>query len=156
MNKTIILLLVLVFAVSVSAQQDNENKTPENVMTAFKAVHPDVQEVTWDRDGINYEADFKENGNEYSVVIDKDGNILETESEINISELPSGVIKYISDNYKGYTLSDASKIVDNNGKVKYEADIKNAKSSKDLMFDEKGNPLKHEKENESGEDEDED
>lgn len=151
MNKIVVLLLVLVFAVSVSAQHDDDNKAPENVIKAFQTVHPDAQDVSWDKEGLNYEADFQENGNYYSVVIDKDGNILETESEISISELPSGVIKYISDNYKGYTLSDASKIVDNKGSVKFEAEIKNAKSSKDLIFDQNGNLLRHENENDNDE-----
>ena len=156
MNKTVVLLLVLVFAVSVSAQHDDDNKAPENVITAFKTVHPDAQDVSWDKEGMNYEAEYQENGNDCSVIIDQKGIILETETEINVSELPSGVIKYISDNYVGYTLSDASKIVDIKGNVKYEAEIKNGKTSKDVMFDQSGSPLKHEKEGKENETEDED
>jgi hypothetical protein len=156
MNKTVVLLLVLVFVVSVSAQNEDDNKTPETVITAFKTAHPDAHDISWDKEGMNYEAEYRENGNDCSVIIDQNGNILETETEIDISELPSGVIKYISDNYAGYTLSDASKIVDVKGNVKYEAEIKNGKTSKDVMFDQNGSPLKHEKEDMEDETEDED
>jgi hypothetical protein len=81
--------------------------------------------------------------------------ILETESEISISELPPGTVKYIDDNYKGYSLSGAAKIIDNEGNIKYEAEIKSGKISKDVILNKDGKPLIPGKENEGAE-EDED
>ncbi len=158
MFKTILAAMMLLFSVSIFAQQKNNIKVPDSVTKAFQKAHPTAADVSWDKEGMNYEANYKETGNNYSVVINNEGNILETESEINVSDLPSGIVSYINNNYKGYTLSGAAKIVDNKGNVKYEAEIKNSTGSKDVMFDKDGNPL-HKKneskeENEKGEDED--
>lgn len=143
MKKIGMLMLVLsfAFAIAISAQQKENSKAPANVVGAFQTAHPKAQDVTWDKEGINYEANYKENGNDFSVVINNAGKILETESEIKISELPSGVIKYLNDNYKDYTVSDASKIVDDKGNIKYEAELKFGKMSRDVMFTEEGKPL---------------
>ena len=140
-----LLPILFVFAISVSAQQKS-TKVPENVSKAFQTAHPDAKDISWDKEGSNYEANYKENDNSYSVVINSSGNILETESEITTADLPAGVVKYISDNYKGYTLSGAAKIVDNKGTVKFEAEIKSGKTSKDVLFDKDGKPLKKKKE----------
>ncbi len=147
MIKTMMIALVIMFAIIVSAQQNDNTKAPLKIIQAFNTAHPKAQNVTWDREGKNYEANYEENSNKYSVVIDNDAQILETESEITISGLPAGVVKYISDNYNGYTLSSAAKIVNNKGIITYEAEIKNGKSSKDVMFNKDGKPLSHEKEN---------
>jgi hypothetical protein len=133
--------VVLIFSVSILAQQNNNLKVPDNVSKAFQIAHPKAENVSWDKEGMNYEANYKESGNNFSVVINNDGNILETESEIDIPGLPPGVVSYINNHYKNYTLSGAAKIVDNKGNVKYEAEIKNGKSHKDVMFDKDGKPL---------------
>jgi len=153
----LIIIVLFAFAASASAQQNDSSGAPINVVQAFKTAHPQAKNVTWDKEGINYEANYKENEKAYSVVITTVGKILETEQEITTSELPSGVIKYISDNYKGYTLTGAARIEDNSGNVTYEAEINKGNTSKDVMFDQSGKPLKlkkETKENEEREDED--
>jgi hypothetical protein len=148
MYKVMIAAFLLIFCVAVSAQQKNDIKVPDHITMAFQKAHPTAKDVSWDKEGMNYEANYKENNNSFSVIINNEGNILETESDINVSALPSGVVSYINNNYKGYTLSGAAKIVDNKGNVKYEAEIKNAKGSKDVMFDKDGNPLRKKVESE--------
>lgn len=155
MIRLIIVSIIAVFVVSVSAQQKESSKIPENVVKAFQKAHPQAKDISWDMEGRNFEANYKENTNNYSVVIDKEGVILETESEIGTSDLPSGVIKYINENFEGYSVSGAAKIVDNKGNVKYEAEIKNGKQSKDVMFDKEGKPLHPQKEKNENEEEDE-
>ncbi len=95
MNKKIMLIILLISTISVFAQGEDSLKAPENVVSAFKTAHPKAQEISWDKEGLNYEADYTENGDNYSVVINTLGKILETEKEITPAELPSGVIKYI-------------------------------------------------------------
>lgn len=155
MIRLIIVSIFAVFVVSVSAQQKEGSKVPENVVKAFQKAYPQAKDISWDMEGKNYEANYKENDNKYSVIIDEEGTILETESEISISNLPSGVIKYINDNYEDYKFSGAAKIVDNKGNIKYEAEIKNGKLSKDVMFDKEGKPLHQGKKNNEYEEEDE-
>lgn len=154
MIKVILISVILLFSYSVSAQQKSGTNPPEKAVKAFQTAHPKAQDVSWDKEGMNYEASYKENNNNFSVVIDKEGKILETESEINISELPSGVVRYINDNYKGSTLTGAAKIVDYKGNVKYEAEMNNGKTKKDIMFDKEGKPIHPSKGNEESEEED--
>ena len=157
MNRKVVLMIVILLAISLYPQANDSLQAPANVVSAFKTVHPKAQKITWDKEGLNYEADYEEDGDNYSVIINTLGKILETEKEITPAELPSGVIKYISDNYKGYTLTGAARIEDNSGNVTYEAEINKGNSFKDVMFDQNGKPLKlkkESKENEEREDED--
>jgi hypothetical protein len=77
-----------------------------------------------------------------SWVIDSKGIIVETETDIPVSSLPDAARKYISDHYKDAVISEASRIVSNNGVVNYEALVK----GKDILFDEVGNFMKANKE----------
>ncbi len=158
MKKMNFLVLFILFSASavVNAQVKDSTGAPVNVVKAFQTAHPQATDVAWDKEGLNYEADYKENGSSYSVVINNTGKILETESEIKTTDLPAGVIKYINDNYSGYTISGAAKIVDVKGNVKYEAEIKKGNSSKDVMFDKDGQPLKQAKEKNENKEEEED
>ena len=157
MNRKVVLMIVILLAISLYPQANDSLQAPANVVSAFKTVHPKAQKITWDKEGLNYEADYVEGGDNYSVIINNLGKILETEKEISSAELPSGVIKYINDNYNGYKLSGAARIEDNSGNVTYEAEIKNGNTFKDVMFNQSGKPLKLKKEtNENEEREDED
>lgn len=64
--------------------------------------------------------------------------LLETEVEIELNQLPKGVLENVKANYKGQKLKDASKITDAKGSVIYEAEIK----GKALFFDSNGEFIK--------------
>ncbi len=151
----IIISSVFMIIFSANAQQNDSTDAPVNVMKAFKTAHPLAKDVTWDKDGLNYEANYKEDEEDYSVIINDLGKILETEKEISPAELPPGVIKYINDNYKGYTLTGAAWINDDSGNVTYEAEIKKENITKDIMFDQNGNPLPQKKTEENEDEKDE-
>ena len=67
---------------------------------------------------------------------------MRTETKIENSQLPKGVEKYVSDNYKGFKISEAAKIVKANGETSYEAEVTKGKERKDLIFDANGKPEK--------------
>ena len=77
-----------------------------------------------------------------SCVIDHSGTILETETDIPVSELPTEAVLYLKTHYKGHKVKEASKIVKQNGEVNYEAMVKD----RDVMFDVNGKYLKEIKE----------
>lgn len=126
---------------------------PKEVKNNFTKLYPKATEVKWDKEGKNYEASFKSDGKEISINLDAKGKVLETETIIETSQLPKGVEKYISDNYKDFKISEAAKIVDANGKISYEAEITKGKERKDLIFDVNGKPEKKDMEKEENEDE---
>ncbi|HEY6163058.1 MAG TPA: PepSY-like domain-containing protein [Bacteroidia bacterium] len=110
---------------------------PAMVKTKFSSLYPGVKKVKWGKEDNKYEAEFEMNEVETSVLFDMNGNVLETETEVPVSQLPSSVSGYCSKNFSGKKIKEASKIVDAKGTVKWEAEI----DGKDHLFDDNGNPV---------------
>lgn len=115
-----------------------QSTTPQVVKDAFKKQFPGAEEVKWNKEGVNFEASFEKNENDMSAVIDAKGNILETEVDIEINELPQAVQDYLAKNYAGKKINEAAKIVDAKGTLTYEAEI----DKSDVLFDSNGNFIK--------------
>jgi hypothetical protein len=69
-----------------------------------------------------------------SAIIMGDGTIVETETDIPVSELPANVRSYVKDHYNDATIKEASKIEKANGDMNFEALV----NGKDIMFDANG------------------
>lgn len=144
--------LVVLLAACSSAQKNEENEgnekkqtvveVPEAVINAFKQHYPNISDVDWAQEGANYEAEFETNETEISVVMDVNGGILETETEIDATALPKAALDYLESSYKGQKINEAAKIVLTDGTIQYEAEVK----QKDLLFDTNGVFLKEETE----------
>jgi len=124
------------------AQKMQEKDVPAPVKNAFQKQYPTASDVKWDKEGEKFEASFDLNKIDNSVLFDAQGNILETEVEIELNQLPKGVLEYVKANYKGQKVKEAAKITDAQGKVTYEAEIKGM----DLLFDANGKFIKEVKE----------
>lgn len=120
------------------AQKLQEKDVPTPVKTAFQKQYPNTKEVKWDKEGEKFEASFDLNKIDNSVLLDAQGNILETEVEIELNQLPNGVLDYVKTNYKGQSVEEAAKITDGKGAVTYESEIKGM----DLLFDRNGKFIK--------------
>ena len=83
------LLLTFAFgaATSLYGQKMDSKDVPDPVKAGLEKTFA-AKDVDWDKEGDNYEASFKQKGNEMSVVLDASGNTVETEVEIAKSELP--------------------------------------------------------------------
>ena len=112
-------------------------KVPPAAKQAFAKAHPGAT-GKWEKEGVNYEVNFKENGKTMSCVIEPKGVILETETDIAISELPASASAYVKDHYKGAVIKDASAIVKNTGEMIYEAGV----AHNDILFDKTGKFIK--------------
>jgi uncharacterized membrane protein YkoI len=139
--------LILVFALSLGlgsayAQKIKEAEVPAAVKDGFKKQYPNAKVSEWEKEGANFEAEFKHNKVETSVVIDATGSILETEVEIAVKELPAAATEYITKNYAGYKVEEAVKITDSKGNISYEAEVEKGKEEFDLIFDSKGGFIK--------------
>ena len=120
------------------AQKLQEKDVPAPVKTAFQKNFPQAKVEKWEKEGINFEAEFELNKSEQSVLFDAQGDIIETEIEIEISELPNGILDYVKKNYKGQSVKEAAKITDTKGTLTYEVEIKGM----DLLFDSNGKFIK--------------
>jgi hypothetical protein len=120
------------------AQKLQEKDVPASVKTAFQKNFPQAKVEKWEKEGSNFEAEFELNKTEQSVLFDPQGNLLETEVEIELNQLPKGVLEYVKANYKGQKVKEAAKITDAKGTVIYEAEIKGM----DILFDSIGKFIK--------------
>ena len=152
MNAKYFLTVILLFSFAAFAQNAN---VPAKVTNSFKKLYPKATEVKWDKEGKDkFEAGFTQNGIKTSVVLDEEGEIEETETQIQLDELPSVIVPFVNSNYKGFTISEAAKIVDEDGNVNFEAEISNGNKKQDLLFDKSGKPLQ--KKSGSNDEEDQD
>ena len=134
---TLAILVLFISSVAFSQKVKHEN-VPASVKATFQNKYPNVKNVKWDKENTNYEANFTVNKVDNSVLINEKGELLETETDIAITELPTTIIKYIETNYKGKKIKEAAKIMNAQGMLIYEAEVE----GKDLQFDSVGKYLK--------------
>ncbi|TMI85647.1 MAG: hypothetical protein E6H10_02735 [Bacteroidetes bacterium] len=121
-------------------QKLKESQVPALAKTSFQKKYPGVK-GSWDKEDDNYEVNFKQDGKAMSAVIDKNGTIVETETDIPVTDLPRAVRDYMKAHYAGVKVKEAAKIVKANGDVNYEAEV----NHKDVIFDVNGKFIKEAK-----------
>lgn len=151
MKKSILLIAFGFIAISANAQEVKEKDVPPVIKDAFMKAHPNAKVDKWEKEGNNYEVEFTDNKTESSVDLGPNGQILETESEITVAQLPKAVSDYCTKNMPGKKIKEASKIVDASGKISYEAEVDEA----DYIFDSNGTFLEKKVEKEDDKDDDE-
>ena len=139
--KTILVLISTLFSIySLTAQNLKESDVPSPVKTKFHSLYPAVKSVEWEKEKKNFEATFKENSMETSVLIDASGKLKETEVQIPVTDLPQACNDYLAKNIPGKKTKDAYKITKAKGRITYEAETEEG----DYIFDSNGNFLNKE------------
>lgn len=148
------MLLAVLLGIAATVLFAQGNETPAAVKSKFSSLYPKATSVKWEKENGNYEAEFKLNNVETSVLLDAKGNVIEKETQMEVTALPKMINDYVTKNYPGEKIKEASKIEDSKNNVTYEAEVNNV----DLLFDAKGNFVKKEaeEENEAGEENDND
>jgi hypothetical protein len=138
--KKLILVASSLSLINVAKAQDlKENQVPDLVKQSFSKVYPNIKVDTWEKEAVNYEAEFHLNNVESSALFSEQGNFIELEQEIVLTDLPKAAIDYCHLNYKDYKLNEAAVITDVYKKATYEVELKKGKEKFDLLFDEQGN-----------------
>jgi hypothetical protein len=127
----------LFFSLVACSQKMDKSKVPAPVKTAFNTAFPGIV-GKWEKENGNFEVNFKKDEKNMSAVIDASGKILETETEITLKELPSGVEVYIKAHYKDAVIKEIAGIIMANGEIVYEAEV----NKKDILFDKDGKFIK--------------
>jgi len=141
MKKAILILAIGFVAIAVNAQKIKESDVPASVKATFTKAYPSTKVKEWEKENGNFEAAFDFKKEKMSVLIDPAGNITETETKIEVSELSKNITDYCSKKYVGKKIKEASKIVDANGIITYEAEVQKL----DMLFDVNGNFIKETK-----------
>ena len=123
----------MIFGIA-SAQKVKSSAVPTAVTAKFASLYPSAEDVKWEKEGANYEAEFELNEVETSANFDATGNFLESETEVAASALPAAVTEYMNKNAAGAKIKEVSKIVDASGKITWEVEA----NKKDYLFDENG------------------
>ena len=152
--KKIVSIIAILFAVSTAcfAQKEKDEKgekeskqkviVPAVVKMALSKKYPAATKVTWEKENGNYEANWGGKGGEdNSVQFTPAGDFIEIVNAIPVSQLPSPVVAYVKEHYKGAKITEAGKVTDAKGKISYEAEV----NGKDIIFDENGKFVKAEK-----------
>lgn len=144
MKKVIYLLLTAALMSNAAcAQKIAANKIPPAVSSAFKAKFPTATKTSWEMESaIEYEAGFKLNGEEVSATYDNTGKWLETETEIQVSDLPTTVQSTLAKDFVGFKIEEASKIENGNNGNLFEAEIEKGEEIFDVLFTADGSVLR--------------
>lgn len=104
MNRLGLVLVIAVFSLLACGQAT----PPDAVTGAFIKKFPTAKKVKWDKENDKeWEAEFVVGKNEMSANYDLDGYWLETEGEIEVSQLPAAVIKLIGEQFAGFKVEEA-------------------------------------------------
>lgn len=128
--------LIALSVLASCTQKADEADIPKGIIETFNANFKGSIVESWDKEkGGGYEAEFELNGVETSATFNSEGQLIETEQEIEESSLPSPVSDYLKVNYAKKSIDEVAKITTGEGIVKYEVEIEKV----DLIFDDKGN-----------------
>ena len=144
-------LLILILGISYTygfSQVDKD--VPQLVKERFATLYPDTKVTAWEMEDEGYEASFKVNDVETSVVMSVEGKVVLTEVEIKPESLPRPAFDFVETQLRGLKITSASKIVTVEGIVTYEAEVGND----DYLFDSDGQFISHEEEEDDDEEDD--
>jgi uncharacterized protein YxeA len=143
------LVVLILFAVFSSCNTEKDG-IPSAVKAKFEKEYPDVV-PKWEQEGEYFEAEFKTDGAENSVLFDAEGNIVLKEMEIIMEALPEDAMIYLQENFAGEKIREVEKGESSEDGVFFKVEIKKDGKEMDILFNEKGGFIKTEAEDE-GED----
>ncbi len=132
MKKTVFFVAAALLAAPAFAQK---GAIPVVVKTEFAKKYPSARKVKWVKEDANFEADFRIGKDEMSAVFDSKGAQLESEKEIQASQLPPSVQAFMKK--AGKKIKEAAQITNARGEVFFEAEA----GGKDYFFTAQGQPV---------------
>lgn len=140
--KNLILIIAAAFAATAHAQIISDDKVPAAVSSAFKAKFPEAEKAKWEMENAkDYEVTFIINKGEQAAVFDANGNWLETEIEIKVSELPQAVSQAIAKQFSAYKIKEAERVEKKEGSISFEVELAKGKEILEVVFSRAGGVL---------------
>ncbi len=132
MKKQLLISISLgLITISCSSQNIPSDKVPSIVLNAFKAKFPVTNDVDWEKHKNLYEAELDINDStEVTVLIDEAGKLVMQKQDIPVSELSSGIMAVLQNQYKEHRIDDVEKI-EKDGVIYYQVEL-NVKGKRDL------------------------
>ena len=145
MKKLFAVLLMSSMCFALSAQQITMDKLPAAVAGAFKAKFPEAKQQSWEMEKANvYEAAFFNGKKRQTAQFDNTGKWLETETEINYSEVPKAVDRTFAKQFDGFKVQVVNLVETPDKGTLYELEVFKGKENYEVLFSAKGELIKKE------------
>jgi len=116
---------------------------PEEIISQFQLMEPLATSTEWFVQGEIYKVYYKlDRQNRITSYFDRQGNWLETETEIGVEELNSAVLNVLETKFNDYEIVDIEIIKTFDFKILYEIDLIRNDKSYDILFDTTGRILR--------------
>ncbi len=103
MKKIIVILVFSIFSVAIS----KEIEIPKVVEDTFTQKFMNASSLKWEKEGKDYEVNFKMSNQKMSAKFSADGDWDETEILINSSKLNKKILDYLNSKYPKYKIIEA-------------------------------------------------
>ena len=128
-----ILIGVLIGLISFSSYAD----IPLAIRAAFKRKFPLAEKVKWESGIGQFAAEFKLEKKTLAALFDDTGNLIETEENIQVEELPIAVQESVKLKFPGKKLKDVKKVIRNRNLYIFKMKINGSR----LLFDVNGSEI---------------
>lgn len=136
-------------------KEEADAEIPTEVTAAFQEMYPNVGAADWEKDGDDFVVEFMSAGKEHQVEFNANGNVLETEVEINPADLPQSITADVATRYNGAVIEEAEMETED-GVVTYEVEVSVNGSEVEAEYDANGVFIEDEVESDEDDDGDDD
>jgi|TARA_R110000868_G_scaffold131702_2_gene341952 uncharacterized membrane protein YkoI len=120
----------------------NKETVPREVQIKFLELEPSAHNIEWSLKRELYRLHYTLDGFNYTSYFDKAGNWLETELEIDKSELPEAISNTIAEKLNDYSIIDIELVKTADDQIFYEIDLKKGDKIYDILFNDSGKILR--------------
>ncbi|GAA4434386.1 hypothetical protein GCM10023188_25260 [Pontibacter saemangeumensis] len=135
MMKTI--LFAFLFSGSVilgaHAQDIKEKEVPQAVTSALAQKYAGATNAEWEKEGDNYEAEFRVERTEHTVLLNPSGEVLVAKSDVPLNDLPQPIKSALDQKYKGMPVDDTEQL-EKEGKTFYQLEVEENGTDRRLVF----------------------
>ncbi len=134
--KNLFLMIAAIAVLSLEAYGQNVTP-PKEVQDAFSKEFKTAQNVKWEQEGNEWEAEFNLEGNEMSANYDNSGNWLETETQVKTKDLPAEIHKAINLQFNGWEIDEIEGI-EKPDFTGYEIELENGETETEIVVSSTG------------------
>ncbi|MCK8481394.1 PepSY-like domain-containing protein [Psychroserpens algicola] len=133
MKKHILFTLLITFFLA--CQNSSNAQAPDAVKKTFQKMYPGENDPDWHKDSNgNYESNFKIDGIKYRADYAPNGQWIETESSIDVKDLPKAIRDVIKSDYDSDDITEVEKVEHHSKGLFYDVEFKQKGKNKDIEF----------------------